>query len=102
VLAFNVVPHNTHLIFPAANYSIIYKRTSKWAVKAVGFMERDAMPGSRSELTPFRIILATKLNFLHDIFRKPAPGLCELLSAGWALIHFLSAGVAYAMTILTH
>jgi len=70
-------------------------------VKAVGFVERDVMPGSRY-LTPFRIILATILNFLYDILQNPAPGFYELLPAGWAQIHFLSAGVADVVTILAH
>jgi hypothetical protein len=67
--------HITHLISPAAYCSTICKWTSKWTVRAMGFMERDGMPGSRHILTPFLIILATILNFLKDILQNPAPGL---------------------------
>jgi hypothetical protein len=40
-------------------------------------MERDVMPGSSYLHTPFRIILATILNFLNDILQKPAPGVAR-------------------------
>jgi archaellum biogenesis protein FlaJ (TadC family) len=70
-------------------------------VRAVGFMRLDEL--SRIDIiTTFRIILATELHFLNDILQTPAPGLHEILSAYWALIHFLSAAVAYVVTILTH
>jgi hypothetical protein len=102
VLAKNVVPHTTYVTLPAeifGNHNC--KRTVEWTVRAFGFMGLDELR-SRYKLTPFLIVLATKLYFLNDILQKPAPRLGELLFAGWALIHFLSAGLAYVVTILTH
>jgi hypothetical protein len=62
-------------------------------VRAVGFMGFDEL-NSRNKLTTIRIILATTFHFLNDILQKPASGFYELPSADWALIQFLSAGVA--------
>jgi len=56
----------------------------------------------RYKLTPFFIVLATNLYFPNDTLQKPAPRLGELLFADWALIHLLSTGVTYVVTILTH
>jgi len=102
VLEPNVAPHTTYVTAPAeifGNHN--WKRTVEWTLRAVGFMGLDEL-GSKYQLTPFGIILARKLHFLNDILQKGAPRLWELLSASWALIHFLSAGVAYVVTILTH
>jgi len=102
VLAQNVSPHTTYVTSPAAIFcNHNWKRTVERTVTAFCFVGLDEF-SSRYKVTPFLIILATILHFLNDILQKPAPGLWELLSAGWAPIHFLSAGVAYVVTILTH
>ena len=98
----NVAPHTTHVTSPAEIFGYhSWKRTVEWTVRATVFMGLEEL-WSRYKFTPFLVILATHLNFLNDILQKPAPGLWELLSTGWALIHFLSAAVAYVVAILTH